>query len=139
MHRIMLVDDEPNILSALCRLFVSPLVEGGEKLEVETFVSPHEALKRAKEGVTFGAVISDYRMPEMDGVAFLKSFREDQPHAVRMILSGYADFGAVNAMQIYRFIAKPWDNFELRAVVGQALAHHDMVLENLRLADESQI
>jgi two-component system, probable response regulator PhcQ len=69
MHRIMLVDDEKNILSALRRVFAVPLTEGGENLVVETFFCPLDALKRAKEGVVFSAVISDYRMPEMDGVA----------------------------------------------------------------------
>jgi response regulator RpfG family c-di-GMP phosphodiesterase len=76
----------------------------------------------------------------MDGVAFLKAFREEQPHAVRLILSGYADLdamiGAINEAQIYRFISKPWHDFELRAAVEQALAHHDLLLENQRLADE---
>lgn len=140
MHRIMLVDDEANILHALRRLFGAPLEANGAKLAVETFTSPHQALQRAHEGVAFDAVISDYRMPEMDGVAFLLAFREAQPHAVRLILSGYADLdaliGAINQAQIYRFIAKPWHDTELRVALGQALAHHDLLLENQRLADE---
>ena len=136
MHRIMLVDDEENILNALRRLFAA----GDRKIQVETFVSPHAALARAKEGVAFDAVISDYRMPEMDGVVFLREFIKEQPHAVRLILSGYADLdalvGAINEAQIYRFISKPWHDIELRAAVAQALAHHDLLLENQRLADE---
>ncbi len=140
MHRILLLDDEQNILNALRRLFAAPLAASGENLVVETFTSPREALKRASEGIAFDAVISDYRMAEMDGVSFLKAFREEQPHTVRLILSGYADLdalvGAVNQAQIYRFIAKPWHDVELRAALGQALAHHDLMLENQRLADE---
>lgn len=140
MHRIMLVDDEINILNALRRLFAAPLIEDGEKLTVETFTSPHAALLRAREGDVFDAVISDFRMPEMDGVAFLKALRKDQPDAVRLILSGYADLdalvGAINEAQIHRFIAKPWHDFELRAALDQALSHHDMMRENQRLADE---
>lgn len=140
MHRIMLVDDEPNILSALRRLFALPLPESGEKLAVETFSSPDEALQRAREGTAFDVVISDYRMPEMDGVAFLKAFREAQPHALRLVLSGYADLdaliGAINEAQIFRFIAKPWHDYELRATLALALAHHDLLSENQRLADE---
>jgi two-component system, probable response regulator PhcQ len=140
MHRIMLVDDEQNILNALRRLFANGGGEAMVDAVVETFSSPREALERAKEGVAFDAVITDYRMPEMDGVAFLKAFREDQPGTVRLILSGYADLdalvGAINEAQIYRFIAKPWHDFELRTAVNQALAHHDMLLENQRLADE---
>lgn len=139
MHRILLVDDEPNILSALRRLFANPL-PGGGKLTVESFSSPREALGRAAEGAAFDAVISDYRMPEMNGVDFLNAFQAIQPNAVRLILSGYTDFeallGAINQAHIYRFIAKPWHDAELRTALEQALAHHDLLLENQRLADE---
>lgn len=142
MYRVMLVDDEPNILNALRRLFSSFSAEeaGSSRFQVEIFASPAEALKRAGEGSAFDLVISDYRMPEMDGVAFLKAFRTIQPHAERLILSGYADLdalvGAINQAQIYRFIAKPWHDYELKAVVAQALAHHDLLMENQRLADQ---
>lgn len=140
MHRIMLVDDEENILNALRRLLIVPLAAGGEKPVVETFVSPRKALDRAGEGVAFDAVISDYRMPEMNGVDFLNAFQAIQPNAARLILSGYADFdallGAINQARIYRFIAKPWHDSDLRAAVEQALAHHGLLLENQRLADE---
>lgn len=143
MYRVMLVDDEQNILNALRRLFSSfsaSAEEAGSRFQVETFVSPAEALKRAEEGEAFDLVISDYRMPEMDGVAFLKAFRAIQPHAERLILSGYADLealtGAINQAQIFRFIAKPWRDVELKSAIAQALAHHDLLLENQHLADQ---
>lgn len=145
MYRIMLVDDEPNILNALRRLFASPAFqEGGDcRFEVETFASPVRALKRAEEGVVFDLVISDYRMPEMDGVAFLKAFRRIQPNAERLILSGYADLealvGAINEAQIFRFISKPWHDYELKSAVAQALAHRDLLMENQRLADQVRL
>ena len=139
MHRILLVDYEANILNALRRLFAPPLPNGG-KLTVESFTSPCEALNRAAEGIAYDAVITDYRMPEMNGVDFLNAFQFLQPGAVRLILSGYADFesllSAVNQAHIYRFIAKPWHDAELRAALEQALAHHDLLLANQRLADE---
>lgn len=140
MHRIMLVDDEQNILNALRRLFSVQPGKEAERLAVEVYDSPRAALARAREGIPFDAVISDYRMPEMDGVAFLTAFRECQPDAARLILSGYADLdalvGAINQAGIYRFIAKPWHDAELRAALDMALAHHDLLLENQRLADE---
>lgn len=142
MYHILLVDDEQNILNALRRQLMSPLFhgEGRCRFKVESFTSPGEALKRAGEGIPFDLVISDYRMPEMDGVTFLKSFRNIQPHAERLILSGYADLdaliGAINQAQIYRFIAKPWTDHDLLTVISQALAHHDLLLENQRLADQ---
>ncbi|MCL4471801.1 MAG: response regulator [Sulfuricella sp.] len=145
MYRIMLVDDEQNILNALRRLFTSSAFHeaGGEKYQVETFVSPRLALQRAGDGVTFDLVISDYRMPEMDGVVFLKAFRQVQPHAERLILSGYADLealvGAINEAQIFRFIAKPWHDYELKSAVVQALAHRDLLRDNQRLADQVRL
>ena len=145
MYRIMLVDDEQNILNALRRLFASSGFNetGDEKYQVETFVSPRLALQRAGDGVTFDLVISDYRMPEMDGVVFLKAFRQVQPHAERLILSGYADLealvGAINEAQIFRFIAKPWHDYELKSAVVQALAHRDLLRDNQRLADQVRL
>jgi DNA-binding NtrC family response regulator len=142
MYRIMLVDDEQNILNALRRLFSSPAFKGSTSFEfqVETYSSPLLALQRARVGASFDLVISDFRMPEMDGVAFLKEFRQIQPNAERLILSGYADLealvGAINEAQIFRFIAKPWNDFELKSAVAQALAHRDLLRENQRLADQ---
>ncbi|MDD5330694.1 MAG: response regulator [Sulfuricella sp.] len=142
MYRIMLVDDEPNILSALRRLFAAQsfLDSDDFKFQVETFDSPLQALQRADDGAAFDLVISDYRMPGMDGVAFLKAFKKIQPNAERLILSGYADLealvGAINEAHIFRFIAKPWHEFELKSAVAQALAHHDLLLDNQRLADQ---
>ena len=102
--------------------------------------APAAALARAREGIAFDIVISDYRMPEMDGVAFLKALREIQPDTVRIILSGYADMsaliGAINEAKIHRFIAKPWDDYTLCADVRQAFQLRQLQIENQRLADE---
>lgn len=145
MHRIMLVDDEQNILSALRRLLAStPCVHDGVRypLQVEIFVSPAAAIERARY-TAFDLVLSDYRMPEMDGVSFLKTIRQLQPNAARMILSGYADLngliGAINEAQIYRFISKPWNDYELVSAIAQALAYRDLLLENEHLADETRV
>jgi response regulator RpfG family c-di-GMP phosphodiesterase len=88
----------------------------------------------------FDIIISDYRMPEMDGVAFLKAMREIQPDAVRFILSGFADLGgligAINEARIHRFISKPWDDYALIADIRQALEFRNLQIENQRLADQ---
>lgn len=145
MYRIMLVDDEPNILNALRRLFASPSLpdNGSSNFQVEIFTSPLQALRRTEEGVAFDLVISDFRMPEMDGVSFLKAFRQIQPHAARLILSGYADLealvGAINEAQISRFISKPWHDYELKSAVAQALAQRELLLENQQLADQVRL
>lgn len=122
MYRILLVDDEPNILNALRRCLASIDVGelDGEALKVEAFTSPEQALERSEEQ-DFDLVISDYRMPSMDGVQFLSAMMELQPAAPRMICSGYADrdviISAVNEVQLARFIGKPWVDEELASAV----------------------
>ena len=141
MSRILLVDDEESILKSLKRLLrVAPCTFGGKSytLEVEAFTSAHAALARAREE-EFELFISDYRMPEMDGIEFLKAAKAIQPDAARLILSGYADLNAliraVNEVGIERFIGKPWNDYELVSAIGQALAHRELLLENRQLAD----
>jgi len=141
MSRVMLVDDEESILKSLRRLLrVAPCTAGNKtyNLEIETFTSARAALARAREE-EFDLFISDYRMPEMDGIEFLKAAREIQPDAARLILSGYADLNAliraVNEVGIERFIGKPWNDYELLAAIGQALAHRELLQENRQLAN----
>lgn len=145
MSRILIVDDENSILKSLHRLLSLTHCFGGDKayrLTVDTFTSPEDALERARR-TAYDLVLSDYRMPGMDGVQFLKAFRELQPDAARLILSGYADLngliGAINEAGISRFLSKPWNDYELVAAIGQALALRDVTLENQRLADQARV
>ena len=145
MSRILIVDDEESILKALRRLlYMTPCMAGEKsfKLNVDIFSSPVEALEKAKY-TAYDLVLSDYRMPVMNGVQFLKAFREIQPDAVRLILSGYADLNgliaAINEAGISRFISKPWNDYELVSAIGQALALRELTLENLRLADQARL
>lgn len=134
MYRILIVDDEPSILSALHRI-----LKRVDDWEIETFDSAADALKRAQT-TSFELVISDYRMPEMDGVAFLNEVRNLQPESMRIILSGFTDLeallGAINDAEIFRYICKPWDNRELVATLKRALIHREVLVENRRLADQ---
>ncbi|MCU7376261.1 response regulator [Paucibacter sp. O1-1] len=137
--RIMLVDDEPNILRALQRLLRHGLQEAGwPSHPCEVFTDAASALDRGKE-CGFALVISDYRMPGMGGVEFLRSMRELQPDCARIILSGYADLNglvaAINQAGISRFIAKPWTDHDLLCTVRQVLQIRALAIENQRLAD----
>jgi len=144
MHRILLVDDEPGVLHALARLLRhTPLLVGGERwrVQVDCFSVPHEALASAAE-VAYELVISDYRMPGMDGVALLRRMRELQPEAARVILSGYTDLngliGAINEARIERFVAKPWNDFELVSALAQILEIRALRMDNEALADRAR-
>ena len=129
--KILLVDDEENILRALSRLL--------RDYPLTTASSGEEALQLAKEAV-FDLVISDYRMPGMDGVTLLTEFRRIQPDSIRMILTGNADLKsmqhAINDAEVFRFINKPWNNFEIRHAVENGLEHKRILLENQSLADQ---
>lgn len=140
MTKILLVDDEPNILSSLRRVIhAMPWAAVGDVPVVETFNSPVSALDCAQENA-FDLVISDYRMPEMDGVSFLERLVQLQPGIARIILSGYADLqalvNAINKVQIFRFVTKPWNDFELTTSIVQAIEHRRLIEENQRLADQ---
>ncbi|MCF6255862.1 MAG: response regulator [Gammaproteobacteria bacterium] len=134
MYRIMIVDDEKNILHALRRA-----LDRQFDWEIETCHIPCDALKRAR-ATTFDLFLSDYRMPDMDGVQFLCEAKALQPEAMRLILSGHTDLkaltSAINQAEIYRFISKPWEDYDLTTTLIQALIHRDTLTENRHLADQ---
>lgn len=127
---LLLVDDEPSILSALRRLF-RPC--GYRILTSESGAGGLEILQQ--ESVDL--VISDMRMPEMDGAQFLEKVRADWPRVVRILLTGYADItstvNAINKGAIYRYISKPWDDNDIVLTVRDALEWQRLQSENIRL------
>ncbi len=140
----MLVDDEQGILRALRRVLahgISAELDAYD-IKLEIFDSPALALERAQE-VSFAVVVSDYRMPDMNGVKLLTAMREFQPLAMRMVLSGYADMpalvAAINEARIHCFLGKPWDDAELRSAVVQALALHERLRDSEDLADVARL
>ncbi len=134
MQRLMIVDDEDNVLAALQRV-----CRGQEQWEIEIYNDPEAALSRAQT-TSFDLFLSDYRMPQMNGVQFLSGVKELQPDAMRLILSGHTDreglMAAINEAEIYRFIDKPWQEYELLLTLQQALSLRDVLLENRILASQ---
>lgn len=134
MARILLVDDEQNVLNALRR-------ELRDEYQIETFTSPLAALQRCQE-IGFDLAISDYQMPEMNGVQFFGKLGEIHPDIARILLSGQADIegllGAINETHIYHFIAKPWETVELRASIAQALNYREILGADRRSANTSR-
>ena len=132
---LLFVDDEPSILSALRRLFRP---EGYRILTAEGGAAGLAILEQEPVDL----IISDMRMPEMDGAAFLKIARSRWPDTVRILLTGYADMtstvAAINEGEIYRYISKPWDDKEIVTTVRDALTRQRLELENRRLTALTQ-
>ena len=120
---ILFVDDEANILSALRRLF------RGQGYHLLTAGSAAEGLA-ILEREPVDIVVSDMRMPEMNGDAFLELVRQRWPPTLRLLLTGYAEvsaiIGAINRGEVYRYIAKPWQD-------------HDMLLEMRTAVERVQL
>lgn len=139
MHRILILDDEPFVLSALRRSLSNWRSDGTRATYcLETFDQPERAITRLQE-MAFDVVLSDYNMPGMNGVEFLSEVRRLQPDAIRIILSGFADLNAmisaINEAEIFRFISKPWGDYELKAVLEHAVQYRELQVENKKLAD----
>ncbi|WP_404360096.1 ATPase, T2SS/T4P/T4SS family [Methylotuvimicrobium sp. KM1] len=133
-YGILLVDDEPNVLSALRRVFRQ------ENYRVEVAMSGDEALHTLANG-QFQLVISDYKMPGMNGAELLRRVKMLHPDIIRIMLTGEADtgavLGAINEGAVYKFILKPWNNDDLRITVGLALEQYDLIEKNKKLQHDN--
>jgi response regulator RpfG family c-di-GMP phosphodiesterase len=122
---LLILDDEEMVLTSLRNLF---------RLQTEYEVIVHSSAKEALGSAgtrPVDLVISDYLMPEMDGITFLARFKEIQPQAIRVLLTGYADkenaIRAINQVGLYQYIEKPWDNAELLVVVKNGLEKRQLL------------
>ncbi len=115
---ILLVDDEGMALNSIKSFFA---IESDYRLA--TYTSPIEALQGIEQ-CHFDLVISDYLMPEMDGITFLAKVKEKRPLIPRILLTGYADkenaIKAINNVGL-SYIEKPWDNEDLRLIIRNGL------------------
>ncbi|ELX13576.1 putative signal transduction response regulator receiver domain [Janthinobacterium sp. HH01] len=129
MSRILLVDDEPNMLSALQRALRQSSALAGA--QIETFTNPFDALNRICV-CDFDLAISDFMMPEMSGGEFLQALKEVSPLTVRIMLSASTDFStamaAINEAHVFRFLSKPWQQAELEQNILQGLEHRAALL-----------
>jgi DNA-binding NtrC family response regulator len=156
IDQIIVVDDEENICHAIARdlthhshlddIFAAMRAESSQarvamldksRISVQISTSPLHALRMA-ESIDFACVIADYKMPGMDGVSFLQAFHDKRPDCQSILLSGAVGMeeiiAAVDLAHIHSFIAKPWNDFELRATVAQTLARRRLLIENRVLA-----
>lgn len=132
---VLCVDDEPNILSAMRRLFRGQ-VFSARGVRVLTAGSGRAALELL-EAEAVQLVISDMRMPEMDGAQLLAEVHRRWPGTARMLLTGYADIGttiaAINQGAVYRYITKPWNDDEVLIAVAQIFEQQTLLEDKRRL------
>ena len=132
--RIVLVDDEEMVLTSL-RSFINLETD----FNVETFTSAEAALEFIKNN-DIDIVISDYLMPEMDGISFLAKVREIRPDVPRIILTGYADkenaIKAINDVGLFQYIEKPWDNDDLLIILRNGMERQNLLKKLQQKIDE---
>ena len=127
VERVLILDDEEMVLTSL-RSFL----ELETDYEIVNFTSATEALEYSKKN-KINLVVSDYLMPEMDGISFLAKVKEIDPNATRIILTGYADkenaIKAINEVSLFQYIEKPWDNDNLKLVIRNGIDKQKLLSE----------
>ncbi len=124
-NTIVIVDDEEMVLTSL-----SSLLSLETNYDVRTFTSVREALEFVRNN-DIDLVVSDYLMPEMNGIQFLARVREIKPEVPRIILTGYADkenaIKAINDVGLFQYIEKPWDNDDILLVLRNGLERQQLM------------
>jgi signal transduction histidine kinase len=132
---VLFLDDESNVLNSIKRLFKD------EVYGVAVAMNSEEAMKILSQE-RIKVVLSDQRMPDITGVEFLSRVKTEYPDAIRILFTAYADLSAaeqaINIGQVYRFINKPWNPEELKAVVAGAINYFDIIMENRRLFEAAK-
>ncbi|MFH1676441.1 MAG: HD domain-containing phosphohydrolase, partial [bacterium] len=133
-EKVLLVDDDANILEGYKRSL-------RKKFDVETVLSGESGLKLIGENGPFAVIVSDLRMPEMDGVEFLSRVRETAPDTVRIMLTGNADLtaamDAVNEGNIFRFLTKPCLPENLAKTLDAGMAQYRLVIAERELLEKT--
>lgn len=128
-YKILIVDDEPDNLALLYRTLRG-------KYEITKASSAIEALELLKS-TEFDCILSDHKMPVMDGVEFLKRVYDMQPRTMRLLVTAYSDvkilIDAINYAKIYRYIKKPYTPDELLMIVENAIENYQLKIDNENL------
>jgi response regulator RpfG family c-di-GMP phosphodiesterase len=132
--RVLYVDDEENVLLAVKR-------HQRKSFDLHTCSVAQEALDRIRSGEAFAVVVSDLRMPRMDGVEFLKAVQGLMPDATRIMVTGNADLDsakrAVNDGHVYRFLTKPCEPELLREAIHSGVRIYELVVAERDLLERT--
>jgi response regulator RpfG family c-di-GMP phosphodiesterase len=132
--KILFVDDEPAVLDGYKRTL-------HREFEVDTAVGGEQGLALIRDQGPFAVVISDMRMPGMNGAQFLAQVRQRAPETVRMLLTGYTDLDAamlaVNEGNIFRFLTKPCDKDILINAISDGLGQYRLVMAEKNLLENT--
>lgn len=132
--KILFVDDEPNVLQSIRRQL-------RKEFEVDTAEGGEEALQMLNGNGTYAIIVSDMRMPGMNGVEVLAQAKKDSPDTVRMMLTGNADqqtaVDAVNHGDIFRFLNKPCETEELATAIRNGLRQHELITAEKELLENT--
>jgi response regulator RpfG family c-di-GMP phosphodiesterase len=133
--RVLFVDDEPDLLAAIARTLHS------EYFEVTTALSAAAALETLAKAGPFAVIVSDLRMPGMDGVALLRKTRQAFPDTVRVLFTGQFDLdhaiAAVNEGAVFRFIRKPCSRVILAVTLKGAVEQHRLITAERELLQQT--
>ncbi len=133
-HQILFVDDEPHVLSAIRRGLRNDF-------KLVTAEGSKEALALFEQGEKFSVIVSDCRMPEMDGIQLLERIAQLSPTTIRILLTGNTDqetaVRAVNDGDVFRFLNKPCNSEQLKLVLGQALRQFELVTVEKDLLEQT--
>lgn len=133
-EKVLFVDDEINILAAFKRQL-------RKEFSMKTALGPEEGLRVLKESGPFALVVSDLRMPVMDGIEFLANVRKLYPDTVRMVLSGHADLQtaikAVNEGNVFRFLTKPCHPDTLSHVLTTGIKQYRLINAEKELLEKT--
>jgi serine phosphatase RsbU (regulator of sigma subunit) len=133
--KVLFVDDDANILSAFRRQL-------RKKIDIETVSSGAEGLEAIRRSGPFSVVVTDYSMPEMNGVEFLTRVREVAPETVRMLLTGSADLGtavqAVNQGSVFRFLTKPCSPDDLMDALSSGIDEYRRACEENKFTQRTR-
>lgn len=134
-YRLLLVDDEPNILAALKRVFKR---ENYELLFARNAAEALAILERQPVEL----IMTDFMMPGMNGSELLRTAREHWPQTIRIMLTGHANtdavMGSIKDGAVYRFILKPWNDDDLRLTIALALEQYELIQKARKLEQQNQ-